>query len=256
MTVSIRSSSSGVGSRVTGGVVGNDELEPGGVLHLVRGHARVHRPETHAVVVRLEVEHGQVGDDEADLVEPGRLLAERRGAVVPDPADRVDALAQHRRAVVRHPVGGRVVDRVAGRAPVAQQLHLRLPVVADGGEVLVAVLVDLGAAHHDVATAVPHPAEHLPIRVEVLDDLAFGPLERLVVGDEPSLPVRHGEVGLEGGAGQASPDHRDGPDRVGQDLAVAAEALGHGDDAHVRPLHETSQLIGHRAPPSRRSRAW
>ena len=114
------------------------------------------------------------------------------------------------------------------------------------------------AAHDHVAAAVPHPAEHLPVRVEVLDDLAAGPGERLVVGDEAGLAVGHGEVGLEGGAGEAAADHRDRADRVGEDLAVAAEALGDGDDAHVGAVHEVGQLrVGHQAlPPSVRSLAW
>ena len=58
-----------------------DELEAGGRDDLVDGDARVHRAQPHAVVGRLEVEHAEVGDDAAELVEaraPGRR-ARRRG---------------------------------------------------------------------------------------------------------------------------------------------------------------------------------
>jgi hypothetical protein len=149
--------------------------------------------------------------------------------------------------VVGHPVRRRVVDRVARGAAIAEQLHLRALVVADGGEVLVAVLVDLRAAHHHVTAAVPHPPEHLAVGVEVLHDLAVRPRERFVVGDQAGLAVGHGEVGLEGGAGEPPADHGDGADGVGQDLAVTAEALRHGDHAHVRPFDEIAELVGHRS---------
>ena len=47
----------------------------------------------------------------------------------------------------------------------------------------------------------------------------------LAVGDQ--------QVGLERGPGQAGADHRDGADRAGEDLAVAAPRLGAGDDADL-----------------------
>ena len=116
-----------------------------------------------------------------------------------------------------HPVDRRVVDRVARRAAEAEQLRLRrVRVGADGGDVLVAVPVDLGGAHHHVAPAAPHHVEHAPVRVVGLDDPVVGAGARLVVGDEHRLAVGHHQVGLEGGAGQPAADHRDRADRVGQ----------------------------------------
>jgi len=158
--------------------------------------------------------------------------------------------------VVGHPVRGDVVDGVAGCAAVAEQLHLGLGVGADGGDVLVAVAIDLGGAHHHVPTAVPHPAEHLSVGVEVLDDRAARPLEGFVVGDEAGLAVGHGQVGLKGGPGEPATDHRDGADRVGQDLAIAAEALRDRDCAHISAVNELIELTAHAAPPSARSLAW
>ena len=56
-----------------------------------RPRAGVHRPQPHPVVGRAEVEHGQVGHHEAELVEVGRIaLAEPGGPAVADPGDHVD----------------------------------------------------------------------------------------------------------------------------------------------------------------------
>jgi hypothetical protein len=127
-----------------------------------------------------------------------------------------------------------VADGVARRTPQAEQLHLGLGQVApDGGEVHVAVPVDLGGAHDHVAAARPDDVEHAAVGVPGLEDLALGPLEGLVVGDERGLAVGHHEVGLEGGPGEAAADHGDGADGVGQDLAVAPEGLGDGHGADV-----------------------
>src|SRR5690606_38547540 len=124
---------------------------------------------------------------------------------------------------------------VARRAPVAEQLHRGPRVVADRGQVLVAVAVELAGAHHDVAPAGPHPVEHRSVRVPVLEDPVLGGDERRVVVDEGGLAVGDAQVGLERGPGQASGDHRDRADRVGEDLAVAPEALGERDDADLGP---------------------
>ena len=63
-----RRSCSCVGAGVVGHVVGDRQLEPAGGDHLVDGHAGVDRAQAHRVVGGGEVEHGQVGDDPADLV--------------------------------------------------------------------------------------------------------------------------------------------------------------------------------------------
>src|SRR5207245_7785669 len=107
-------------------------------------------------------EHAEVGYDATDLVEPRRLGAEVGGAVVADPAHRVDALDEDVGRMVGHPVAGDVVDRVAGRATEAEQHRLRHGVVADGGDVLVAVPVDLARTHHHVPPSRPADVEHRP----------------------------------------------------------------------------------------------
>src|SRR5690349_24264265 len=50
-------------------------------------------------------------------------------------------------------VGRAVVDRVARCAPRAEQLPLRTLPGPDGGDVLVALAVDLGGSHHHVPLA-------------------------------------------------------------------------------------------------------
>ena len=57
--------------------------------------------------------------------------------------------------------------------------------------------------------------------------------------------VGHHQVGLEAGPRQAATDHGDGADRVGEALAVAPEALGHRDRAHLGAGHPDA--VGRRA---------
>ena len=85
----------------------------------------------------------EVGDDAPELVVLAHPVAELGGAVVPDAGHDVDLLHEHLGRVVGDPVAGDVLHRVAGRAAHAEQLHLRVRRVADEGEVLVAVAVDL-----------------------------------------------------------------------------------------------------------------
>ncbi len=80
--------------------------------------------ESHAVVRRLEVEHAEVGDHPADLVETGRRRPGRRRPGVADTGDEVDLIDEGAWRVVGHPVAGRVVDGVAGGATHPDELHL------------------------------------------------------------------------------------------------------------------------------------
>jgi len=85
-----------------------------------------------------------------------------------------------------------------------------------------------------VTAARPHDVEHGAIRVVVLDHARVARVEeRSIVGNEKCLAVGHHQVGLERGAGQASADHRDRADRVGDDLAVTPEAVGDRGNTHV-----------------------
>src|SRR5689334_17874904 len=106
-----------VGGRAgLGDVVGDHEREAGVLDNLVDRDARVQRPQSHRVVRRLEVEHALVGDDAPDLVELRHGGGPGRGAVVAHTRHTVDLLDEHASRVVRHPVAGRMVDRVPGRA--------------------------------------------------------------------------------------------------------------------------------------------
>src|SRR5262249_49169786 len=59
--------------------------------------------------------------------------------------------------------------------------------------------------------------------------------------------VGHDEIGFEAGARQPSADHRDRADGVGEDLAVAAEALRDRDDAHLGARRWTVEQVAHRS---------
>ena len=64
-----------------------------------------------------EVQHGQVGDDQPQVVEPARRRRAGRGAVVARRPQTMSTCGhEHPRRVLAHPVAGRVVDRVARRA--------------------------------------------------------------------------------------------------------------------------------------------
>jgi hypothetical protein len=116
----------------------------------------------------------------------------------------------------------------------AEQLRGRLPGVADEGEVLVAVRVDLARAHDDVTPARPHHVEHRSVRVVARHDL-LGRVDsnRQDVLDEQRFAVGHHQRRLERRLGQAATDGGQRADRVGEDLAVAAEALGERYRAHL-----------------------
>src|SRR5690606_26892495 len=132
----------------------------GVLLHLLKTHAGVEAAHAHAVVWCFEVEHTQVADHPADLVKLPRGWAQGAGAVVAHAAHHVHLLYEHPAGVLRHPVARRVADGVTRRATHAEQLSFRLGEGADARDVLVAVAIDLGGAHHHVAPPVPHHVEH------------------------------------------------------------------------------------------------
>src|SRR5690349_25180124 len=68
-------------------------------------------------------------------------------------------------------VGRAVVDRVARCAPRAEQLPLRTLPGPDGGDVLVALAVDLGGSHHHVPLAPGDDVEDAAERDPALHDL-------------------------------------------------------------------------------------
>ena len=242
--MSISSSSSSVGVARLGHVVGDHQLERRGLDDLVDGHARVHRTQPHRVVGRLEVEHAQVRDDPADLVEPVAGRPDLAHAVVAGARHHVDGLDEAAESVVGHPVAGGVVDEVAGGSPQAEQLRLRPAPVADGGDVLVAVAVDLGGAHHDVAPTRPDDVEDGPVRDVALDHPGrVGDADRQRVRGKDRHRVGHHHVGCEGRLREATADDRAGADGVDEDVAVAAETLGDGDDTDVGSVHDCAPVV-------------
>ena len=143
--------------------------------------------------------------------------------------DDVDAGHEGAGRVVGHPVGGGVVDEVAGGAAQAEQLGLGLSPVADGGRVLVAVGVDLAGAHDYVTPTRPDDIEYVAVRHPGLDEpLGIVVAHRDRVGGQYRHGVSHHHGRFEGGAGQAPTDDRRGPDRVAEDLAVSPEGFGDG----------------------------
>ena len=71
---------------------------------------------------------------------------------------------------------------------------------------------------------------------------------------EQRLAVGHHQVGLEARAGEPAADHRDGADRVGHDLAVAAEALGDRDHAVLGAVIRS--VVAAHSPTTFRYSAW
>src|SRR5207344_707291 len=114
------------------------------------------------------------GDDPVDVVVAGGAGAGRLRPGRADASDDVDLLDDDAGRVLRDPVRRAVVDRVARRAAGAQELPLRSGEVTDGGDVLVAVLVDLGGAHHHVPLAVGDDVEDASEWNPALDHVALG----------------------------------------------------------------------------------
>src|SRR4051812_17611643 len=84
------------------------ELESGCRDKFVDGYARMHRPESHAMALRCEVEHTQVRDDVPELMEASGSALERVGAVVADAAHDVDLGHEDARRVRGYPIRGLV----------------------------------------------------------------------------------------------------------------------------------------------------
>ena len=128
-----------------------------------------------------------------------------------------------------------MIDQVAGCAAHAEQLGLRLAiVVADGCEVLVAIAIDLGGSHDDMALARPDLIKDRAERHVRLDDgIGRVAAERKISLDRIRNRVGEHQIGLERGSGEATGNHRHGAHRVAQHLTVATERLGEGDDADL-----------------------
>src|SRR6195952_1662052 len=215
--------------------LGEADLEGRGLLHLLDAHAGVHRDEPHRVAGPAEVEDAEVADDPVHAVEPRRCRSRCLGPRPADTGDDVDLLDEDARGVLGHPVGRLVVHRVARRPADPEKLPLRLLPWADRGDVLVALAIDLGGAHHHVALAVGHDGlEHEPERHPTLDDVLGDPQwgsalqdARLTVGDHQQ------RVG--GVLGQPCAQGRQQAHRAGHHLAVVGEAVGDRDRAVLRP---------------------
>ena len=134
-----------------------------------------------------------------------------------------------------------------GRAAHAEQLRGGPLRRADEPEVLVAVLVELAAAHDDVPPARPHHVEHRPVRVPTGDDLLRrGHADGQDVLDEQRLAVGDDELGRERRLGEAAADGRHVADGVGENFAVAAEDLGERDLAHLGTRRWALADLAHR----------
>ena len=194
----------------------------------------MHRGDAHRAVRGGKVEDAEVRHHAAQVVEAAGARAGGCRPVVADPADDVDRGHERARVVVGDPVGGGVVDRVARCPAHPDELGLGLGVVADGGDVLVAELVDLAGHHHDVAPSGPDDGEdrlvgHVGLAHE------FGGLggEGGDAVDQRRLAVGEDEVRGEGRLGQPGAEGRDRAEGAGHDLAIAAPGLGAGDRADV-----------------------
>ena len=204
------------------------------------------RHESHRVVGGGEVEDPEVGDHVADLVEAGGRRSGGGGARVADTRHHVDLLDEGAGRVVRHPVAGRVVDRVAGRAAHPDQLRLGPFPWADGADVLVAGAVDLGRHHDQVATTGPDDVEHPAVgHVGLEDERRRRRSERRRAVDQGGVAVRQDEVGGEGEAGQPGAEGGCRPEGAGHHLAVAAEDVRTGDGAVLGPGDSGGGGVGH-----------
>ena len=216
------------------------DLAPAGLADVLDGHARVDRDEAQGVLGPAEVEDAEVRDQPVHVVEPRRR---RSGGLRPraaDAGDDVDLLDHDARGVLRHPVGRPVVDGVARGAAHAEELAVGLVPRADGGDVLVAVPVDLGGAHHHVPLAVgDHGLQHEPERHPALGDVG-GLAERRGAAQDPGLAVGQHQLRVRGVLGQPGAQRGEQAHRAAHDLAVVGEAVRDRDGAVLGPGH-----VGH-----------
>ena len=234
-----------------GHVVGDDELEAGGGDDLVDGHAGVHRRAGACGGRASRSRARQVGDDAADLVEARRLRAERGGAVVADAGHGVDLRRTRPGASGSAPssdVGWLMVLPGAPRTPSSCAFGLRARrrwrrcSGCRSGRPGVAPIITWRWPDHTTSN---------------IDRYGFQPSTTLRVAGDADRHRRWRRAarrrrsctrsGSKVGPGQAAADHRDGADGVGEDLAVAAEALGHRDDADVGPRRRRRAVLAHGA---------
>ena len=184
------------------------------------------------MIDRVEVEHGKVGDHARQAMVALHPLGQLGGTVVTETADHVDLGHKHVCVVLGDEETGGVIDGVAGATAHTEQLRLGAIPRADVGDVGVAEPVDLAGAHHHMTTAAPQRVEHAAKRNPTFDDLV-GATNWQFVTHIKRLAVADHQVGLEGAARCASAEHWNGAHAAGEDLAVATECLGGGDDHDV-----------------------
>ena len=164
---------------------------------------------------------------------PASGLAQLRDPVVPEPADHVDPLHEHLRRLLGDEEARRVADGVAGPPTHAEQLRFRLLERPDVGDVGVAEAIDLACAHHHVAASAPYGVEHAAERDPAFDELV-GAADRQLAADEERLAIAHQQIRLERGSRRACRQGLDGAHTAGEDLTVATERFGCGNDDDIR----------------------
>ncbi len=209
-----------------GGVTGDTGLGESGYLergvlgYLFGGDAGMEAQRAEGVSRSTEVEDTEVGDNAGDVqVLVCRVLG--IDLVVADTAHHVDLVDEHSLGVLGDEVARRVVDGVARGAAHTEHLTRRLLKRAEGGEVLVAVAIELIGAHDYVATARSDDVEHLAERHPSFDGAlrsdCRGVLENegFTIGDQ--------QVGFGGEPSQASADGGRRRHRAGHDFACTGE---------------------------------
>src|SRR5262249_17897320 len=132
--------------------------------NLVDADTGVQGSQPHRPLRCREVEDAQVADDASEVVVARRGRASPGSPVVADSADHVDLSYEGSRCMPGYPVARRMVHGVARRAPDPEQRRLRAEEVSDGGDVHVAMQIDLARAHHYVARPVVDEIENRPVR--------------------------------------------------------------------------------------------
>src|SRR5690606_26714073 len=176
----------------------------------------------------------------SDLMPFARARMKLRGAIVSNPAHDIDRLDEDVLRMPRHPIARRMVDRVARSTADAEELDLRLLEIADAADVLVAVAIDLGGAHHHMALPPPEHIENLAEGDPALDDLiGIRHTVRSRVREDLIESIRENELGRIEFLRDARADRRSRSHRAHHVLAVIAEAICYRDDADTA-LHRLS----------------